>query len=71
MSEYTCYHCKITYPKVNNEQWNDFKAAEEMLNLYPESKNDPTDILCETCNEEFKKWFAGLTDEEKRKMREE
>jgi len=51
MSEFTCYHCKITYKKLNNEEWNDFKAAEEMLTLYPETKNHPTDILCEDCNE--------------------
>jgi protein-disulfide isomerase len=70
MSEFTCYHCKITYPKINNEKWNDFKAAEEMLILYPETKNDPTDTLCDHCNEEFKKWFDNLTDEDKKRMRE-
>lgn len=71
MSEYTCFKCKNTYLKVRNDEWNDFKAAEELLTLYPESKNDPTDILCDDCNEEFKKWFATLTEEEKQKMRME
>ncbi len=70
MSEFTCFKCKITFPKRNDEEWNDFKAAKEMLTLYPETKNDPTDILCDDCNEEFKKWFSTLTEEQKIKMRE-
>lgn len=71
MSEFTCCNCKVTYKKVRNKRWNDFKAAEEMLTLYPETKNDPTDILCDDCNELFKKWFATLTEDEKKQMREE
>lgn len=71
MSEFTCCKCKNTYQKINDESWNEFKAAEEMLALYPEAKNDPTDIVCDDCNEEFKKWFATISNEEKIKMREE
>jgi len=71
MSEFTCCKCKNTYEKRPYEEWNDLDAAEEMLTLYPETKNDPTDILCDDCNEEFKKWFATLTDSEKKKMRED
>lgn len=70
MSEFTCFKCRNTYSKKNNDEWNDFKAAEEFLTLYPEAKNDPTDILCDDCNEEFKKWFYTLTDEQKKQMRE-
>ena len=70
MSEFTCYNCKKTYLKKNNEQWNDFKAAKEMLTLYPETKNDPTGILCDPCNKKFIKWFSTLSDEEKKRMRE-
>lgn len=70
MSEYTCFKCKQTFLTGDNEEWNSFKAAEEMLRLYPETKNDPTDVLCDDCNQEFVKWFATLTEEEKRKMRE-
>lgn len=71
MSEFTCFKCKNTYQKRRDEEWNDYKAAEEMLTLYPEAKNDPTDILCGYCNEEFKKWFSTLTEDEKKRMREE
>lgn len=71
MSEFTCYKCKITYQKRNDEEWNEFKAAEEMLALYPETKNHPTYILCDDCNEEFKVWFSTLTDEQKKKMRDD
>lgn len=71
MSEFTCFTCNRTFTKRNDEDWNDFKAAEEMLTLYPESKNDLTDILCDDCNEEFKKWFSTLTDKEKKKMRDD
>ena len=70
MSEYTCFKCQETFKKINDENWNDFKAAEEMLRLYPESKNDATDILCDDCNEEFKEWFSKQTDEQKKWMRE-
>ena len=70
MSEYTCDKCLITYKKINNEQWNDFKAAEEFLNSQPEAKNDPTRILCDDCNEDFKVWFSQFSDEEKKQMRE-
>lgn len=69
MSEFTCFKCKITYPKRNDAEWNDLKAAEEMLTLYPETKNDLTDTLCDDCNEDFKVWFSKFTDEEKKQMR--
>ena len=68
MSEYTCCNCKITYKKTRNKDWSDAKAAEELLTLYPECKNHPTDILCDDCNEQFKKWFSSLTQQEKEKM---
>jgi len=71
MSEFTCYNCKITFDKKNNDEWNDFKAAEEFLTLYPECKNDPTDVLCDDCNEKFKEWFSKLSDDEKKKMRDD
>ena len=71
MSEFTCCNCNKTYPKQNDEEWNDKKAAEEMLTLYPEANNDPTDILCDDCNEWFKKWLSNLTEEQKKKMRED
>jgi len=71
MAEFTCFKCRETFPKRNDEEWNDFKAAEEMLTLYPETKNDPIGILCDDCNELFKAWFSTLSDEEKRKMRED
>lgn len=70
MSEFTCCKCKNTYQKCRDGTWDEFKAAEEMLSLYPETKNDPTDILCDDCNELFKKWFSTLSSEEKRKLRE-
>lgn len=71
MSEFTCCKCLQTYGKHNNEEWNSFKAAEEFLTLYPEAKNDATDVLCDYCNEEFKIWFSTLTDKQKKQMRED
>lgn len=70
MTEFTCFKCKNTFLKRNDYGWNDYKAAQEMLTLYPETKNHPTDILCDDCNEEFKEWFSTLTEEQKRKMRD-
>lgn len=69
MSEFTCSICNKTYPKDNNDEWNDFKAAEEMLDIMPEAKNDPTDIVCDPCYKSFRKWFDKLSDEEKINMR--
>jgi hypothetical protein len=71
MSEFTCFKCKITYLKRDDDDWNELKANEEFHTLYPETKNDPVDVLCDDCNEEFKKWFATLSEEEKKKMRDE
>lgn len=71
MSEFTCFKCRETFKKKHDKNWNDFKAAEEMLSLYPEAKNDPTETLCGICNEAFQKWFATLTEEDKRRMRED
>lgn len=71
MSEFTCCKCKHTFLKRNDSEWNDIKAAEEMLDLYPETKNDPTDVLCDDCNKEFKAWFSKLSDAQKKKMRED
>jgi hypothetical protein len=69
---FTCYKCNQTFPKRDDEEWSDAKALEEMITLYPETK-DHVDIgvLCDDCNEEFKAWFCRLTDEEKQKMRDE
>jgi hypothetical protein len=71
MSEYTCEICFEIYQKMNNEEWNDYKASEEVLALYPETKNDPMDIICDDCNKKFVKWFSTLTKEQKREMREQ
>ena len=71
MSDFTCCKCLRTFPKRNDSEWNDEKAWEETLTLYPETKDDPMDVLCDDCNDEFKIWFATKTDEEKRKMRED
>lgn len=71
MSEFTCFSCKQTFEHQNDEEWNEFKAAEEFLNLYPEGKNHPTEVLCDVCNEEFREWFANLTEDEKKQNREE
>lgn len=71
MSEFTCCKCDRTFNKINNDKWNDKKAAEEMLTLYPETKNDPTDILCDDCFREFNKWFSQFSEEEKKQMRED
>lgn len=71
MSEFTCFNCKLTYKKINDDNWNEFKAAKELLELYPECKNDATESLCDDCNELFRKWFLTLTDEEKKIMRDQ
>jgi len=70
MSEFTCDNCKKTFNKINNNRWNEFKAAEEVLTLYPETKNDSMRVLCTPCNNKFKKWFSKQTDEYKKWMRE-
>ena len=71
MSEFTCYKCQQTFPKRNDAEWNEEKAREEWITLYPETKDDPVDVLCDDCNEEFKMWFSTLTDEQKKQMRED
>ena len=71
MSQFTCFKCKNTYDKRNDEEWNDYLATKELLDLYPETKNDPTDVICDDCNEEFKIWFAAFIEEEKKKMRDD
>lgn len=38
MSEFTCIFCNIVYEKINDDNWNDLKASEEFLTLYPEAK---------------------------------
>jgi hypothetical protein len=68
--KFECSLCHGVFNKLNNEDWNSFKSAEEFLMLYPECKNDRTDIVCDDCYKEFKKWFATLTEEDKRKIRE-
>lgn len=69
MIEFTCYICNNTYEEQRDEEWNSFKAGEEYITLYPEGKNDPSDILCDDCYQEFIKWFSKLTEDEKKKMR--
>lgn len=71
MTEFTCCKCNLTFPKINNDEWNSFKSAEEFLNLYPEAKNHLTIILCDDCNKEFVAWFSKLTKEDKELMEKE
>ena len=72
MSEFTCAICQGIFPKKNDEEWNDFKAADEMLTLMPGSRNHPTSILCDNCfHTIFLPWFEKLTDEEKREIENE
>lgn len=71
MSEYTCSVCNISYTKIRNEEWNETKAREEFISLYPECRDDPVSIVCDKCNEEFRIWFTRLSDEEKKQMRED
>lgn len=53
MSEFTCALCHRTFKQKRDEEWNAFKAAEEMLNLTPESKNEPTEIICDYCFHDY------------------
>lgn len=71
MSEFTCDVCEETFETINDASWNSFKAAEEMLTLMPEAKNDPTGITCDDCFQEFLKWFKTLSHEEKEKIRKD
>lgn len=71
MAEFTCYSCKITFRKRNDKGWNELKAAEEFLTRYPEANNDATDVICDDCDKEFIKWFSTLTEEDKKRMRDE
>jgi hypothetical protein len=71
MSEFTCSLCQETFPKKNDKEWNDFKAAEEMLTLMPRCKNHPTETICDDCHKIFLTWFNELTDEEKRAIEDE
>lgn len=70
MSDFTCVKCKKTYQKLINEEWNDIKAAEEFITLFPECKNDETDLICEYCFEKFKIWFDKLPEQEQKIMKE-
>jgi hypothetical protein len=69
MLEYTCANCKQTFQVNQNEDWNTKEMAREFIELYPECKNDPTDIVCDDCFNKFNKWFATLGEKEKQKMR--
>ena len=71
MSEFTCFKCKETFTKIRDGSWNEFMAAKEMLEIMPEAKNSPTDILCDDCHKEFLDWFAKLTPKEKEAMQNE
>ncbi len=71
MSEFTCSKCLHTFNKTRDGSWDDKKAAEEFLTNHPECKNDPTEILCDDCHILFLEWFATLTEEQKKKMRQD
>ncbi len=60
--QFTCKRCEKTFDLIQTEEWNDKKAMEELLALYPEVKNNEIVIICGSCNEYFKKWFSLLTE---------
>ncbi len=70
-STFICSNCLMSFKYINNEEWNEQKASEEFIRLYPEAKDHKVEILCDDCNLQFRKWFNKLTDGEKLKMREE
>lgn len=68
MSEFTCVICEKTFIENSDEQWNDFKAAEEFINRFPGSKNSETDYACEPCYKSFLMIVKTFTDEEKAQL---
>ena len=67
---YICDECEGEFDKTvtDEEVWAEFDKN------FPDATQEEKDdvgVLCNECNEEFKVWFAGLTDEQKQEMREE
>lgn len=65
---FTCYLCKRTFNKQNDEEWNDAKKLEEMLTLHPECKDHSYDSVCDNCFQMIEEWLSTLTDEQKRQI---
>jgi hypothetical protein len=65
MDKINCDKCEETFIKG----WSEEDADKEYHSSPWFIPNQDTGILCEDCFEEFKIWFATLTDEDHKKLR--
>lgn len=69
--KFTCVLCKNTFAFKNDDEWNDEKASIEFVSKFPECIDHHVDRVCDECYEAFNKWFATLTPDQKKAMRNE
>jgi hypothetical protein len=68
---FLCFICKETFEYMPDSTWSEKDAIKEYETNYPETQGSPVDVVCDDCHTEFRKWFATLTEEEKKNMRED
>lgn len=48
-NQYECDMCHGIFDKVNNDEWNDFKAQEEIKQLFGNIPRTEQSIVCDDC----------------------
>jgi len=67
MKTYTCEICYETYESDRSDE----ECWAELYELIPEDIVHDTGVVCDDCYIEFMEWFTALTEEEKKKLRED
>lgn len=65
MNKFTCEKCNETF----NKGWSDRRAKKEYKKAPWNIPGDEIGVLCDSCFEEFKKWFDNLTEEDHQRIR--
>ena len=53
VDEYTCAMCEGTFDKVNNDEWSDEKAAQELKDNFGET-DEAVEVVCDDCYQKIK-----------------
>lgn len=67
-NHFFCGHCKQTFGKLDESEWSSRDVQREYENAFPETLGHPTEVICEDCYIEIKKWVKNLSHEEKQKI---
>lgn len=67
VKEYTCDMCGVTYLRSRSDE----ECWKEYNEIMPEAEHDEISVVCDYCWQDFMEWFKTLSQEQKKKIRDD